>query len=93
MLDTDCVDSVRFSFDRAWDTAFLIDGPSISQDARNKMERVKETMWNRFLDEANASLEKFVELEHGRIREALAEGYADGIDAAINHLRELRREV
>jgi hypothetical protein len=91
MLDTDCANSIRFSFDRAWDTAFLIDGPSISQDVRNKLERVKETMWNRFLDEANVNLERFVELEHGRIREARAEGYGDGIDAAIEQLRDMRR--
>lgn len=92
MIDTDCANSIRFSFDRAWDTAFLIDGPSISQDVRNKLERVKETMWNRFLDEADVDLERFIKLEYGRIKEAHAEGYGEGIDAAINQLRTLRRE-
>lgn len=86
MLDTDCANSIRVSFDRAWDMAFLIDGPSISQDVRNKLERVKKTMWERFLDESNADLEK-------RIKEARAEGYVDGVDAAIEQLRILRREL
>jgi hypothetical protein len=92
MLDTDCVNSIRFSFDRAWDMAFLIDGQSISQDVKNKLDRVKETMWNRFVDDANVDLEKFIELERGSVREARAEGYGDGIDAAIEQLRTLRRE-